>query len=239
MKQFFKGLGVGLGCLVCFVLGVVFNTQFLGFANSKQTFINNPSLHINEEIKASNSLKAGMFESSINFFSNDARLKQNDLDLAFKESLTKEIQEITQKLQASKICSGGSIEIKPSFAYNKGVKSQEGWGIDASFACKFKDKNEFDVLLKSLNLKAISMSTSPVINAISTQEKAAQIKILKDKILANALDEAKMLSKTLNKACVLENIDYNSYVPVLYKANSPVGEEVGLHLGARVGFRCE
>lgn len=33
MKSFLKGLGLGLLCLVLFVLGVVFNTEFLGLKN--------------------------------------------------------------------------------------------------------------------------------------------------------------------------------------------------------------
>lgn len=238
MKQFLKGLGVGLACLVTFVLGVVFNTQFLGI-KSKGIFMPKTSFELTKDLVASKSLPPSLFNARLSFFSSDSRLEANDLNTSFKQELTGEMDSIQALIKKSKLCSGGSYDLRPNFSYDKGVKMQKGWVFDANFSCAFKTQKSFDDLLASFNTKVLSYSTSAVKSELSKQSKDEAIKTLQEQLLKEALEEAKLYSSRLNKDCELGSLEYNSFAPALYRTSLPIDQEKELSQSARVIFKCK
>lgn len=244
MGQFLKGLLIGLACLASFVIGVVFNTQFLGTSEStakvSTNYENTKALKVSEDIVEQTKLEASFYESELNFFSNDERLKNNELDQGFKKELEEAFNKASLVLKQSDKCSGGSYDLRPNFSYDKGEKTQKGWSFEASFTCKFKDEKSFDNILSKLDSNtSLVYSNTKIGKGFDEEAKNKANTDLKASIIKRALDIAKAHSKVLAKTCFLSELAFLDQSPLLYRASLPINSTKAYSLSAKAVYLCK
>ncbi|KGI55786.1 hypothetical protein [Campylobacter sp. MIT 97-5078] len=259
MLSFFKGLGIGLLCIVCFVIGVVFNTQFLNpKSSSGNGFI------FTNELEASNKLTPDTFTSTPSFSASAILSTRTNLTSDEKASIAGAFNEILDRVAQDKLCRGGSYSIEPTFEYNNGLQIPKGQRFEASLTCEIKAEQlaSYNTLLNDMDKIAgksgfFTMSMPSLKAKFSKEQLVNNEKILSEELLKQALSEQERYSNLTAKACTLESLDLNtgnSHVPIFRsvalsassaKADStfenalPIVGEEDRSLSALVRYRCK
>lgn len=229
MVSFFKGLGIGLLCVVAFVLGLFFNVWFLSGAEKK-------GFSFTQELQSANKLTPDNFVSTPRFMASEFLSTKVSLNTAEKALIAKAFNDILERVAQDKICRGGSYTIEPTFSYKDGVETPKGQRVSASLSCKIKadELDAYNVLLRDIDIIAtksgfITMSM-PALRASFSNEliKANEMK-LREELIKTALATAENYSKLTNKQCELKNLDFSGSVAVprsyLLSAKASVAED--------------
>lgn len=221
MRNFFKGLGIGLLCLLVFIIGVVFNTEFLGLKNNSEK-----TLSFSRDIEVFNELSPTMLSSSLNFSANEELSKKTSVSLEEKELIAKSFDELTKRIKQENFCKGGSYTLEPSYNYYQGNKTLNGYRLYSTFACKFdtNKENSYQKLVKDIE-DIISKNSLIAFSAQALQASFDDVLVeenkekLYDLALEKANEKAGYYSKKLNQTCRLKAIDFDS---ARYARNAPI-----------------
>ncbi|MCW1359760.1 hypothetical protein [Campylobacter sp. US33a] len=209
MQNFFKGLGIGLLCLLFFVAGVIFNVQFLKTKDDK--------LILQRQIEVSNKLSPSTFKAILNLNASEILSQKSVLENEDKASISQTFKELLERAQKDKICVGGAYSIEPTFLYKEGLQIPKGQRLNASFECEFsKDKleiynafiNDVDKILQNNTL--IRMSIPALQASFAKEELDKNQEVLYNEALKKALTYEKYYSTNLQKRCALQALNLNA-----------------------------
>ncbi|EAK0440840.1 SIMPL domain-containing protein [Campylobacter lari] len=220
MKSFLKGLGLGLLCLVLFVLGVVFNTEFLGLKNH-----NKQNVEFSRNIEVSNEIMPNVFNAVLNFSASEELSKKTIISSDEKNHIAKTFKEISDRITKEDYCKGGSYTLEPSYNYYQGAKTLNGYKLYSNFTCQIpQNKNkDYENLIKDIeNISntntLISFNTKALQAGFDEATLEANKEDLYDLALKKAFEKAQYYSKTLTKTCIVKNVHFDS---CNIKYNSP------------------
>jgi len=248
MLAFFRGLGVGLLCLLVFVLGVLFNVQFL---NKKKQ---NESLNLTRNVITTSKVKADIFEANINFWANENLSTKLTLSGEEKQEIAMLFEKIMQKTAQQNLCVGGAYSLEPNFSYKDGLQIPKGQKLDASLKCEFKEQElvKFNELLSAINSildnnAFIGVSVPTIRAKFSNKLIADTQESLYNKLLDRAFELESFYSQKLARKCELKAVNANSYHfnPALKtQLNSqslslPLVSEEEQSLSAVLNFACK
>lgn len=222
MINFLKGLAIGLLCILCFILGVVFNVEFLK-TQSENKQIN--AFIFKTQLETSNKLKPNTYLSSPNFSASNLLSNKQSLSAEDKLAITKSFNAIIERIKQDKICSGGTYSVEPTFYYKDGVSNVSGQRFFASLNCEFEANqlDTYNTLMQDIDKIArdggyFSVNL-PALEASFTQEELVKNnQILFQALLKKALEGENNFSKDLNKICKLkdfESQDNAHFAPIL------------------------
>ena len=253
MINFFKGLGIGLLCILCFVAGVIFNVQFLKSQNTPK----NSAFSFTSNIEVFNKLRPQTFSSSPNFTASNTLSNKESLSSEDKVALTNNFNAVLEKVKQSKICTGGSYSVEPTFLYKDGVQIIKGQRFFASLDCEFKENelgtynalmNEVDKISKQGGFFSVNL---PALNAVFTDKELLENdKILQNLLIKEALNNAQNYSKDINKTCALKSLSPENarIVPVLrsnlmsakadFSSSLPATNEQAQKMSALAQYEC-
>ncbi|WP_257912727.1 SIMPL domain-containing protein [Campylobacter lari] len=250
MKSFLKGLGLGLLCLVLFVLGVVFNTEFLGLKNH-----NKQNIEFSRNIEVSNEIMPNIFNTTLNFSASKELSKKTIVSSDEKDHIAKTFKEISDRIAKENYCKGGSYTLEPSYNYYQEAKTLNGYKLYSNFTCQIPQNKskDYENLIKdiegisntnvliSFNTKALQAGFDETILEANKED-------LYDLALKKAFEKAQYYSKTLAKTCLVKNIHFDNnnikyYAPNLTaSADSvvlPIVKSEKQNLKANVLFVCQ
>ncbi|EAK9946560.1 DUF541 domain-containing protein [Campylobacter lari] len=250
MKSFLKGLGLGLLCLVLFVLGVVFNTEFLGLKNH-----NKQNIEFSRNIEVSNEIMPNIFNTTLNFSASKELSKKTIVSSDEKDHIAKTFKEISNRIAKENYCKGGSYTLEPSYNYYQEAKTLNGYKLYSNFTCQIPQNKskDYENLIKdiegisntnvliSFNTKALQAGFDETILEANKED-------LYDLALKKAFEKAQYYSKTLAKTCLVKNIHFDNnnikyYAPNLTaSADSvvlPIVKSEKQNLKANVLFVCQ
>ncbi|WP_257935762.1 SIMPL domain-containing protein [Campylobacter lari] len=250
MKSFLKGLGLGLLCLVLFILGVVFNTEFLGLKNH-----NKQNIEFSRNIEVSNEIMPNIFNTTLNFSASEELSKKTIVSSDEKDRIAKTFKEISDRIAKENYCKGGSYTLEPSYNYYQEAKTLNGYKLYSNFTCQIPQNKskDYENLIKdiegisntnvliSFNTKALQAGFDETILEANKED-------LYDLALKKAFEKAQYYSKTLAKTCLVKNIHFDNnnikyYAPNLTaSADSvvlPIVKSEKQNLKANVLFVCQ
>lgn len=250
MKSFLKGLGLGLLCLVLFILGVVFNTEFLGLKNH-----NKQNIEFSRNIEVSNEIMPNIFNTTLNFSASEELSKKTIVSSDEKDHIAKTFKEISDRIAKENYCKGGSYTLEPSYNYYQEAKTLNGYKLYSNFTCQIPQNKskDYENLIKdiegisntnvliSFNTKALQAGFDETILEANKED-------LYDLALKKAFEKAQYYSKTLAKTCLVKNIHFDNnnikyYAPNLTaSADSvvlPIVKSEKQNLKANVLFVCQ
>ncbi|WP_257906644.1 SIMPL domain-containing protein [Campylobacter lari] len=250
MKSFLKGLGLGLLCLVLFVLGVVFNTEFLGLKNH-----NKQNIEFSRNIEVSNEIMPNIFNTTLNFSASEELSKKTIVSSDEKDHIVKTFKEISDRIAKENYCKGGSYTLEPSYNHYQEAKTLNGYKLYSNFTCQIPQNKskDYENLIKdiegisntnvliSFNTKALQAGFDETILEANKED-------LYDLALKKAFEKAQYYSKTLAKTCLVKNIHFDNnnikyYAPNLTaSADSvvlPIVKSEKQNLKANVLFVCQ
>ncbi|EAK0445757.1 DUF541 domain-containing protein [Campylobacter lari] len=250
MKSFLKGLGLGLLCLVLFVLGVVFNTEFLGLKNHDKQ-----NIEFSRNIKVSNEIIPNIFNTTLNFSASEELSKKTTISSNEKDHIAKTFKEISDRIAKENYCKGGSYTLEPSYNYYQEAKTLNGYKLYSNFTCQIPQNKskDYENLIKDIE----SISNTNVLISFNTKALQAGFdetileankEDLYDLALKKAFEKAQYYSKTLAKTCLVKNIHFDNnnikyYAPNLTaSADSvvlPIVKSEKQNLKANVLFVCQ
>lgn len=220
MISFFKGLGLGLLCIICFVAGVILNVEFLKTQQTPMT----KGFTFTSNIEVLNKLTPKTFTSSPNFSASNTLSNKESLSSEEKAALMSSFNAVIEKVAQSKICSGGSYSLEPSFLYKDGVQIIKGQRFFASLDCEFKESelsaynalmSEVDKISRQGGFFSVNL---PALSAVFTDDELLENdKLLERLLIKEALNSAQSYSKELNQTCALKSLSPENarVVPVL------------------------
>ncbi|WP_291949420.1 SIMPL domain-containing protein [Campylobacter sp.] len=212
MKSFFKGLGVGLLCLILFVLGVVFNTEFLGLKNQ-----NSNSLEFARDIEVFDEIMPNSYKANLNFNASNELSQKTIISEEEKASIENTFKELSMRIAKENFCKGGSYTLEPNYNYNQDHKTLNGYNLYSNFSCIFsKEKNkDFEAMIK--DIYDISSKNSLIVFSTKALQATFDEKILEenkeklyDLALKKAFEKSEYYSKNLNKICSIKSIDFDT-----------------------------
>ncbi|AJC85645.1 SIMPL domain-containing protein [Campylobacter sp. RM16704] len=210
MKSFLKGLGLGLLCLFLFILGVVFNTEFLGLKNQKQ------GLEFSRNIEVFNEITPNVFNATLNFSASEELNKKTTISQEEKSNIAKTFKELSERIAKENFCKGGSYALEPNYSYYQGQKVFSGYKLYSDFICQIPhDKNkEYEQLIKDIeNISStntlISFNTKALQAGFDEATLEKNKEILYDLALNKAFEKEQHYSKTLSKTCKIKNIYFD------------------------------
>ncbi|WP_257928240.1 SIMPL domain-containing protein [Campylobacter lari] len=250
MKSFLKGLGLGLLCLVLFVLGVVFNTEFLGLKNHDKQ-----NIEFSRNIEVSNEIIPNIFNTTLNFSASEELSKKTTISSNEKDHIAKTFKEISDRIAKENYCKGGSYTLEPSYNYYQEAKTLNGYKLYSNFTCQIPQNKskDYENLIKDIE----SISNTNVLISFNTKALQAGFdeaileankEDLYDLALKKAFEKAQYYSKTLAKTCLVKNIHFDNnnikyYAPNLTaSADSvvlPIVKSEKQNLKANVLFVCQ
>ena len=241
MLNFAKGLGLGFLCLILFVLGVIFNVEFLNKSSNIKEFSFQRSINIQLNETATN------FSSKIIFWLNKNLSTKYELSQDDKTNIANSFEDITKLIKESNICKGGSYELMPTFSYKDGVKIPNGYELNANLTCDVNKENlnSYNELLIKLeniakNSSSFSMSVPSLNPKLSKEEINSLNEKLYDKLLEKSLALSSYYSTKLNKNCQVKSINSYSTDPYLLRNSNvlPNNQENTYQISANVMFIC-
>ena len=122
-------------------------------------------------------------------------------------------------IKYSEECQSVNYNFTPNYELKNKKRVFVGYKANIHETCEFKNSKDFSKLLE--NIKDYGKVSLNSISYVSSKQKQA-IKELKLKAYNFALNEAKALSKSLNKSCILKNISFNPYMPKPLRNYRPV-----------------
>ncbi|EGK8048310.1 SIMPL domain-containing protein [Campylobacter lari] len=250
MKSFLKGLSLGLLCLVLFVLGVVFNTEFLGLKNHDKQ-----NIEFSRNIEVSNEITPNIFNATLNFSASEELSKKTIISNNEKDYIAKTFKEISDRIAKENYCKGGSYTLEPSYNYYQEAKTLNGYKLYSNFTCQIPQNKskDYENLIKDIE----SISNTNVLISFNTKALQAGFdetileankEDLYDLALKKAFEKAQYYSKTLAKTCLVKNIHFDNnnikyYAPNLTaSADSvvlPIVKSEKQNLKANVLFICQ
>ncbi|MCV3426608.1 SIMPL domain-containing protein [Campylobacter lari] len=250
MKSFLKGLSLGLLCLVLFVLGVVFNTEFLGLKNHDKQ-----NIEFSRNIEVSNEITPNIFNATLNFSASEELSKKTIISNNEKDYIAKTFKEISDRIAKENYCKGGSYTLEPSYNYYQEAKTLNGYKLYSNFTCQIPQNKskDYENLIKDIE----SISNTNVLISFNTKALQAGFdeailetnkENLYDLALKKAFEKAQYYSKTLAKTCLVKNIHFDNnnikyYTPNLTaSADSvvlPIVKSEKQNLKANVLFVCQ
>ncbi|MCV3446922.1 SIMPL domain-containing protein [Campylobacter lari] len=250
MKSFLKGLSLGLLCLVLFVLGVVFNTEFLGLKNHDKQ-----NIEFSRNIEVSNEITPNIFNATLNFSASEELSKKTIISNNEKDYIAKTFKEISDRIAKENYCKGGSYTLEPSYNYYQEAKTLNGYKLYSNFTCQIPQNKskDYENLIKDIE----SISNANVLISFNTKALQAGFdeailetnkENLYDLALKKAFEKAQYYSKTLAKTCLVKNIHFDNnnikyYTPNLTaSADSvvlPIVKSEKQNLKANVLFVCQ
>lgn len=258
MMNYLKGLFIGLLCIVCFILGVLLNTQFLNKQDkAKEGFI------FANELELSTKLKPDIFNATPSFSATEVLSTKVSLSNADKASITSSFNEILLLVGKTSFCKGGSYSIEPTFSYENGLQIPKGQRFNASLNCSIKESEleAYNKLMNELSNIAsksgyFTMSMPSLRANFSSEQLKASNKLLKENLIKLALSEASEYSTLSAKTCVLKELNFTNSsrpMPVLrtmamnakasdeasFSSALPVVGEEERSLSAAVVYECK
>ncbi|VEJ05551.1 Putative periplasmic protein [Campylobacter lari] len=210
MKSFFKGLGLGLLCLLLFILGVIFNTEFLGLKNQKQ------GLEFSRNIEVSSEITPNIYNTVLNFSASEELGNKTTISQEEKNHIAKTFKGLSERITKENFCKGGSYTLEPSYNYYQGQKTFSGYKLNSDFICQIpQDKNkEYEQLVKDIeNISAtntfISFNTKALQASFDETILEANKEKLYDLALTKVFEKTQYYSKTLAKSCKIKNIYFD------------------------------
>ncbi|EPP1573690.1 SIMPL domain-containing protein [Campylobacter lari] len=250
MKSFLKGLGLGLLCLVLFVLGVVFNTEFLGLKNHDKQ-----NIEFSRNIEVSNVIMPNIFNTTLNFSASEELSKKTTISSNEKDHIAKTFKEISDRIAKENYCKGGSYTLEPSYNYYQEAKTLNGYKLYSNFTCQIPQNKskDYENLIKDIESISntntlISFNTKALQAGFDEAILEANKENLYDLALKKAFEKAQYYSKTLAKTCLVKNIHFDNnnikyYAPNLTaSADSvvlPIVKSEKQNLKANVLFVCQ
>lgn len=224
MMNFFKGLAIGLLCVIMFVVGLFFNVWF-STDNDKKAF------SFTQELQSANKLMPDIFISNPKFLASQYLSTKADLSIQEKALITKTFNEILQRVARDKLCRGGSYAIEPTFLYKNGIETPKGQRVRANLSCKIRadELEKYNALLNDIDNIATKsgfiIMSLPALRAGFSNEliKENETK-LREELIKTALDTAKHYAELTNRQCELKKLDFSSSVAY---ASAAVRESAG------------
>lgn len=223
--NFIKGLGLGLLCVIMFILGLFFNIWFLNGFEKK-------GFNFTQELQSANKLTPDTFVSTPRFMASEYLSTKVSLNTQEKALIAKTFNEILERVAKDKICRGGSYTIEPTFSYKDGIETPKGQRVEARLSCEIKadELDTYNALLNDMDTIAtksgfITMSM-PALRASFSSEilKENEMK-LREELINTALSTAEHYAKLTNKQCELKNLEFSgSGMPRMYLAKASVAE---------------
>ncbi|WP_139426273.1 SIMPL domain-containing protein [Campylobacter armoricus] len=226
MKSFLKGLGLGLLCLFLFILGVIFNTEFLGLKNQKQGF------EFSRSIEVFNELTPNIYNAILDFSASDELSEKTTISQEEKNQIAKTFKEISERISKEDFCKGGSYTLQPNYNYYQGQKVLNGYKLYSNFTCQFSQdqSKKYEQLLKDIENIA-STNTLITFNTKALQASFDEVtlennkEILYDLALNKADEKAQHYSKVLAKTCKIKNIYFDGNNAKFFSSNLAVAAD--------------
>lgn len=248
MKSFFKGLGIGLLCLVLFILGVVFNTEFLGLKNQ-----NFSALQLTRDIKVYNEITPNIYRANLTFSSSNELSQKNSIDQEDKTLIANTFKELSARIAKENFCKGGSYSLKPNYTYNQEEKKINGYNLYSNFTCNISKEKIKDYEILSKDLENIITNNPLIILQNQALQASFDEKTLdenKEKLYELALKKAyeknDYYSKTLSKICSIKNINFDTNQARLMSLSAnydnlvlPIADKQTQELEAKIIFECK
>ncbi|TXE88044.1 DUF541 domain-containing protein [Campylobacter volucris] len=248
MKSFFKGLGIGLLCLVLFILGVVFNTEFLGLKNQ-----NFSALQLTRDIKVYNEITPNIYRANLTFSSSNELSQKNSIDQEDKTLIANTFKELSARIAKENFCKGGSYSLKPNYTYNQEEKKINGYNLYSNFTCNISKEKIKDYEILSKDLENIITNNPLIILQNQALQASFDEKTLdenKEKLYELALKKAyeknEYYSKTLSKICSIKNINFDTNQARLMSLSAnydnlvlPIADKQTQELEAKIIFECK
>ncbi|AJC91707.1 hypothetical protein (DUF541 domain) [Campylobacter subantarcticus LMG 24377] len=212
MKSFLKGLGLGLLCLILFVLGVVFNTEFLGLKNHDKQ-----NIEFSRNIEVSNEIMPNIFNATLNFSASKELSEKTLISNEEKSYIAQTFKEISDRIAKEHYCKGGSYTLEPSYNYHQGNKTLNGYRLYSNFTCQIPQNKskDYENLVKDIE----NISTTNTLISFNTKALKAGFdemiletnkENLYDLALKKAFEKAQYYSKSLAKSCTMKNIHFDN-----------------------------
>lgn len=227
MMNFLKGLGIGLLCVVAFVLGLFFNVWFLNGTEKK-------GFNFTQELQSANKMTPDTFVSTPRFVASEFLSTKVSLTTQEKALIAKAFNDILERVAKDKICRGGSYTIEPTFSYKDGIETPKGQRVEARLSCKIKaeELDAYNALLRDIDSIAtksgfITMSMPALRASFSSEALKENEMKLREELINTALATGERYSKLTNKTCELKNLDFSgSFAPrgYLLSAKQAVAE---------------
>lgn len=250
---FLKGLGVGFLCLLLFVLGVVFNVEFL---DKKPK--NNDYLNFSRELEVGVAVKPDIVFARINFWSKESLGTKAELTQEDRENIAQFFNAVTERVKKDNLCTGGAYDLEPNFVYKDGLQILKGYRLNSSLECNFKE-DQFDIfnhMLSDINAMVakndfIAVSTPALNPKFSSKLLEVNKENLYDEMIQKAYEIEKKYSKDLNKTCIVRSLNIASSPRPLVRSMSanlksdasssvmPIIEEEQQKIKAIVSFICK
>ncbi|MDO4674639.1 hypothetical protein [Campylobacter sp.] len=204
MLGFFKGLGIGLLCLLLFVAGVVFNVEFLG----KKTQEN--QVKIERTLEVTMQVKPDIFTAKIDFYPSENLSTKSVLSEEEREQIAQTFKEIMQRSAKDGFCADGAYSLEANFSRENGFVIPKGQRLNANLECEIKAENldAFNVLIEDINAivaksEWVRVSTPALSANFSKDLLAANREKLSGELLTKAYAYEKSYSGELDRSCVL------------------------------------
>lgn len=248
MKSFFKGLGLGLLCLVLFILGVVFNTEFLGLRNQ-----NFNTLQFTRDIKVYDEITPNVYRANLTFSSSNELSQKSSINQEDKTLIANTFKELSARIAKENFCKGGSYNLEPNYTYNQEEKKINGYNLYSNFTCNIsKEKiKDYEILSKDLgnivaNNPLIILQNQALQASFDEKTLDENKEKLYDLALKKAYEKNDYYSKTLSKICSIKNINFDTNQARLMSAGVaydnlvlPIMQNEKQELKAKVLFECK
>lgn len=246
MLGFFKGLGIGLLCLLLFVAGVVFNVEFLGKKTQEK------EMEIKKYIQVQMPLKSDIFTARIDFYPSEALSTKSSLTNVEREQISQLFKEIIKRNEKDNFCVGGAYSLEANFDRENGFIIPKGQRLNAKLECEIKAENlnAFNVLIQDMNniiakSEWVKISTPALLESFSKNLLAENAEKLDSELLIKAYEYEKKYSKDFNRTCSLSSFILQSH---LFEAESlrannglslPISGKHSQKAGAQLSFYCK
>lgn len=250
MKSFLKGLGLGFLCLVLFVVGVIFNTEFLGLKNNSHE-----NMEFSRDIEVSNELMPDTYNSNLNFSASNELSQKSSINAEDKKTITASFEQISKRIAKEGFCKGGSYTLEPSYNYHQGQKLISGYRLYSDFYCQFpKDKiQNYNQLVKDIEeISALNplilFNTKTLQTGFNDASLEENKEDLYDLVLKKAAQKAEYYSKNLAKTCIIKSINFDQCSIDSFRTNLaasadsavlPILQNEKQSLKAKVVFICK
>ncbi|MBZ7994303.1 hypothetical protein AVCANL279_01465 [Campylobacter canadensis] len=232
MKNFLKGLSLGILLLVFFLFGLV-STKAIEY------FTKDNSSSIESEIEVLKEIEFDLFSAKIKI--SESAFLSKDKDYNDKEKIEDIFSNISALLKESKICYGGSYELNPNYSYKDGLRSKEGYKINSIISCTFakNDLEKYRNLLNNLdelaNKDNLIVINSPLLEPNLSAAKIKESEEILNQMLKEKLDEKLVFySEFSKKTCkfakisIFSDLNINNTPVMLLKASADVNAQPAL-----------
>lgn len=247
MKNFLKGLFLGILLLIFFLFGLV-STKAIEY------FTKDNSSIIESEVEVLKEIDFDLFSAKIKI--SESAFLSNNKDYNDKEKIEDIFSNIAKVLKESNICQGGSYELNPSYSYEAGLRSKQGYRINSIISCNFakNDLEKYKILLNNLdelaNKDNLIVINSPLLEPNLSTSKIKESEEMLNQMLKQKLEEKLVFySEFSKKTCkfikinIFSDLNINNTPIMLLSTNAnmktqPALKSIIKKMQAQFALKC-